>query len=379
MMWHYWPESYMWSYQLVRIIGHSNFGGSNFSECIQAAERITLGDYDSWYTEWTRLGDRVLAQGYEALDQGNVVTARTHFLRASNYIRLGEFFLQPDDPRKMETYLKGIEVFRKGAKLMQNPPEIIQIPYEDSYLPGYFCKGPEAKSPVVVMFGGLDSTAEEIYFALAQSLYDRGLGLIAVDGPGQGAALRLNHIASRYDFDVAGSAVADWAENHPAIDSDRMAIMAWSMGGYMAARIAAFEPRFKACGIYSAVYDYNDMWKNRSDDHPLANILLHVMGVDSMPEAREKLKNYNLRAVAEKITCPTYVLHGEEDQQANVDQAYRVYNALTCEKVLNIVTPDRTGAAHCQSDNLTQAFPLFDWIQQQLNAKLPEQQLVTSK
>src|SRR4051794_9589434 len=110
-MWHYWPESYMWSYQLVRIIGHSNFGGSNFSECLQAAERIKLGDYDSWYTEWTRLGDRVLAQGHEAFDQGNLVTARTHFLRASNYTRLGEFFLQPDDPRKMDTYVKGIEVF----------------------------------------------------------------------------------------------------------------------------------------------------------------------------------------------------------------------------------------------------------------------------
>ena len=62
-----------------------------------------------------------------------------------------------------------------------------------------------------------------------------------------------------------------------------------------------------------------------------------------------------------------------------MDQAYRVYNALTCEKVLNIVTPDQTGAAHCQSDNLTQAFPLFDWIQQQLNAKLPKSELVSSK
>ena len=368
-MWHYWPESYMWSYQLVRIIGHSNFGGSNFSECLQAAERITFGDYDSWYTEWTRLGDRVLAQGNEAMDNGNVVSARAHYLRASNYTRLGEFFLQPDDPMKMETYLKGIEVFRRGAKLMNNPPETVEIPFEDTFLPGYFCPGPQSgKSPVVVMFGGLDSTAEEIYFALSQSLYDRGLGLIAVDGPGQGAALRLNNIPSQYDFEIAGSAVMNWAEQQESIDADRMAIMAWSMGGYMAARIAAFEPRYKACGIYSAVYDYNDMWKDRPDDHPLANILLHVMGVDSMKEARDKLKNYNLRGIAENIKCPTYILHGEEDKQANVDHAYRVYNALTCEKVLNVVTQDRTGAAHCQSDNLTQAYPLFDWLQEKLGS-----------
>ena len=366
-MWYFWPENYMWSYQVSRILGHSVYGGSQFAECLQAAQRIKLGDYDSWFTEWNRLGDRVLAQANEAIENENIETARVHYLRAADYIRLGEFFLQPEDPRKLETYMKGIEAFRKGAALLPNPPEAIQIPYEDSFLPGYFYKSPKGdNAPVVVMFGGLDSTAEEMYFALAPYLLERGIGLIAVDGPGQGGALRLNNITSRYDYEKAGTAALEWAIQQSAVDPDRIGIMAWSMGGYMAARIAAFEPRYKVCGIFSAVYDYSEMWANRPDDHPLSNILKHVVGVESMHEAREKLKNYHLRGIAEKIKCPTYILHGEEDRQANVDHAYRVYNALTCPKWLNIVPSEKTGDVHCQADNHTQSYPLFDWLKNQL-------------
>ncbi|MFS0823131.1 alpha/beta hydrolase family protein [Bacillus sp. 1P02SD] len=366
-MWYFWPENYMWSYQVNRIIGHTVYGGSQFSECIQTAERIKLGDYNSWYTEWNRIGDRVLAQANEAVLNENLETARVHYLRAADYIRLAEFFLQPDDPRKLATYQKGIEAFKKGAALLPNPPKLIQIPYEDSYLPGYFYKSPKGdKSPAVVMFGGLDSTAEEMYFALAPYLLERGISLIAVDGPGQGAALRLNNIPSRYDYEVAGTAVMDWAIGQPEIDPDRIGIMAWSMGGYMAARTAAFEPRYKVCGIFSAVYDYSEMWENRPDDHPLANILKHVVGAETMAEAREKLKKYHLRDVAEKIQCPTFILHGAEDRQANVDHAYRVYNALKCPKSIHIVPTGQTGDPHCQADNHTQSFILFDWLKNNL-------------
>ncbi|MGK7377314.1 alpha/beta hydrolase family protein [Planococcus sp. 1R117A] len=368
-MWYFWPENYMWSYQVSRILGHTSvYGGSQFSECLEAAQRIKLGDYNSWFKEWNRLGDRVLAQANEAKEDGNLETARVHHLRAADYIRLGEFFLQPEDSRKMETYLKGIDSFKKGAELLPNPPEAIKVPYEDSYLPGYFYQSPNGDNgPVVVMFGGLDSTAEEMYYALAPYLLERGIGLIAMDGPGQGGALRINNIASRYDYEKAGTAVLEWAIQQPTVNPERIGIMAWSMGGYMAARIAAFEPRYKICGIFSGVYDYSEMWENRPDDHPLANILKHVMGVNDMKEARAKLQKYNLRnGIAEQIQCPTFILHGEDDRQGNVDHAYRVYNALTCPKSLHIVPTGQTGDVHCQADNHAQAFPLFDWLKNNL-------------
>jgi len=357
----------MWSFQLVRALSQCQNGGGQIAECLQAAERIVLGDYESWHHEWMRLGNRALEQAEKAMAESHFETARAAYKRAANYIRSAEFFLQAHDPRKLETYLKGIEAFRKGVAMDENPPEVVQISYEHCYMPAYFYKVEGvSKQPTVIMFGGLDSTAEETYFSIVPYLRERGLAVLTVDGPGQGGALRLNHLVSRPDYEVAGTAALEWALKRDDIDPDRIAIMAWSMGGYMAARMAAFEPRFKACAILGAVYNYSAVWDRRPDNHPLASILQHVLGVSSMPEAREKLKQFTLEGVLHRIKCPTFIIHGEEDRQVLVEHAYRVYEELTCEKRLEIVKAETTGAAHCQADNKAMAFPLFDWLKDKL-------------
>ena len=60
--------------------------------------------------------------------------------------------------------------FRSGAALLERPPEILEIPYETTTLPGYFFRsgpeGPEGEArATVIVTGGYDGTAEELYFA----------------------------------------------------------------------------------------------------------------------------------------------------------------------------------------------------------------------
>lgn len=368
-MWHYFPDNYMWSYQVVRMFSQSLFGGGEVNEILEAASRIKVGDRESFHQAWIESGQKTLTAANLSMDNNHIETARAAFLRASNYYRMAEFFLPPEDKRKIPTYLKAVELFRIGAEMLENPPQTIQIPYEGSYLPGYFfpVKG-QSNGPLVIMFGGLDSTAEELYFGPAQLLNERGISLLAVDGPGQGGALRLNQIHSRYDYDVAGTACYEWAIANLDVDPERIGVMAVSMGGYMAARSAAMEPRFKACAIWGAVYDYNYTWDHRPDDHPLAKILAHVVGADNMTEARKKLDRFNLRGVAEKIKVPTYIIHGEDDRQNVVKHAYDLYNDLTCERTLKIVPKSSTGSAHCQVDNVTETYEMYDFLKKHLNA-----------
>ena len=367
-MFHYFPDNYMWSYQVVRIMSQAHFGGGEVNEILETASRIKVGDYENFHEEWMKTGNRALVTASKALDRERIETARAAYLRASNYIRTAEFFLQPDDPRLVETYVTGVNAFRKGADMLNNPPKTIQIPFENSFLPGYFFPAPGVQEgPAVIMFGGLDSTAEELYYGQAQLLNERGISLIAVDGPGQGGALRLNHIHSRFDYETAGTAAYEWTAQHLDVDPERIGIMAVSMGGYMAARMAAFEPRFKACAIWGAVYDYNSVWAKRPDNHPLAKILQHVVGAETMEEARQKLNSFNLRGVAEKISMPTYIIHGEDDRQVSVENAYKTYNDLTCPRWLKIVPASSAGSAHCQVDNITESYSLLDWLKEQLS------------
>ena len=357
------------SYQLNRALSQSHYGGGEFSECLEAAAEIIPGDRESFHKAWAKVGKRVYGEGEAALKNGNKVTARRAFLRAANYIRTSEFFLNLKDKRKLPAYKQAVKSFQQGIKLLENKPKRIQIPFEGSFMPGYLFKtAGRKKTPLMIMFGGLDSLAEELYYGPSQLLNERGISLLVLDGPGQGASLRLNHIHTRYDYNVPATVAYDWAVANLSdlVDTSRIGIMAVSMGGYMAARAAAFETRFKICCVWGAVWSYYDIWKNRPDDHPLAEIVQHIVGAKDMTEARERLKQFTLEGVADKISMPTYILHGEDDRQNFVENAYKLNEALTCEHIMEIVPKESSGSAHCQIDDFTRAYNMYDWVAKEM-------------
>ncbi|RDB05788.1 alpha/beta hydrolase [Runella aurantiaca] len=375
-MWHYFPGQYMPSYQVNRALTQAHYGGGEFAEILEVASEIDPADRESFNRAWVKMGDKVYEIAEKYAQAGHKISARRTYLRAFNYLRTAEFFMTLRDERKIPYYLKCRDAFIKAIHLFDEKPLQMEIPFEAgqgnlSFLPAYLFKPTGVKNPpVVVMFGGLDSLAEELYFGIAQHLNERGIAMMAVDGPGQGAALRLNHIHTRYDYNVPGTAVLDYIiENlKDEVDIERVGIGAVSMGGYMAARCAAFEPRFKVCMIFGAVWSYYDIWKNRPDNHPLAEIVQHIVGAENMTEAREKLKNFTLEGVAEKISMPTYILHGEDDRQNFVENAYKVNEVLTCEHVMEIVPKEESGSAHCSVDDFTKTFNMYDWIAEKIKA-----------
>lgn len=353
------------SYQVNRALTQAHYGGGEFAEVLAVAAQITPGDNESFHQAWFRMGSQVYDRAEQYAAAGHQVSARRTYLRAFNYLRTSEFFLVPSDTRKLPAYLKCRDAFIKAIDRFEQRPLQVDVPFDGSFLPGYlFTPAGIQNPPLMIMFGGLDSLAEELYFGISQHLNERGIALLAMDGPGQGAALRLNHILTRYDFNVAGTAVLDWviANLGEHVDTSRVGIGAVSMGGYMAARCAAFDPRFKVCMIFGAVWSYYDIWKSRPDNHPLAEIVKHIVGAETMADARERLKLFSLDGVADKITMPTYVLHGEDDRQNVVENAYKVRDALTCEHVVEIIPKEESGSAHCCIDDFTKTFSMYDWI-----------------
>ncbi len=373
-MWHYFPGQYMPSYQINRALSQAHYGGGEFAEILEVAGEIDPQNRETFNKAWLKMGNAIFERAEHFEAGGNPVSTRRTYLRAFNYLRTAEFFMKLGDDRKLSTYKKAREAFLRAIKYFDQKPVQVEIPFEGSFLPGYLftpagaTNNQQGKPPLMNMFGGLDSLAEELYFGPSHHLNERGIALLAIDGPGQGAALRLNHIHSRYDYNVAGTAALDWTIEHlkDHVDTARIGIMAVSMGGYMAARCAAFEPRFRCCAVWGAVWSYYTIWKNRPDNHPLAAIVQHIMGADNMTETRERLKNYALDGVAEKITIPTYILHGEDDKQNFVEHAYNLADALTCEHVLEVIPKEKSGAQHCQVDDFTKTFSMYDWIARKL-------------
>ena len=182
-----------------------------------------------------------------------------------------------------------------------------------------------------------------------------------MDGPGQGETLRLRKIPSRFDYEVAGTAAFDYLDARPEVDSGRIGLMAMSMGGYYAPRIAAFEHRYAACLTWGAHFDYHEVWEHRRKVLESGGTISSsaiwqlpwVLGTPDMDSAMEKCRAYTLAGVAEKIRMPICITHGQDDNIVPVDMAHRLYEACGSEeKELKIFTVEDGGSQHCVFDNL---------------------------
>jgi pimeloyl-ACP methyl ester carboxylesterase len=87
------------------------------------------------------------------------------------------------------------------------------------------------------------------------SALERGWNVMTYEGPGQPTIRREQDIGFIYDWERVVTPVADYLSNRSDVDMDQLALVGISMGGYFAARAAAFEPRIKALLLSDGVYD----------------------------------------------------------------------------------------------------------------------------
>lgn len=196
---------------------------------------------------------------------------------------------------------------------------------------------------------------------------------------------------ARPDYEIPVRAAVDYALQRPEVDADQLAIWGASLGGYYAARAAAFEPRLKACVVHGAMYD---LWEAQASKQPLLfmlarrwpSLLNHDAVFDAIarldPELQwasangmwvfdastrrqllTEIRRYSLVGVAARIMCPTLILHGEGDHFIAPQQARTLYAALICPKTLRMFTADDGAEEHCQMGNLGLLHQVaFDWL-----------------
>lgn len=76
------------------------------------------------------------------------------------------------------------------------------------------------------------------------------------------------------------------------------------------------------------------------------------MGVADMDATMKKFEDFTLAGVAERISCPFFCLHGENDSIVPVAFARQLHEAVGSKnKTLRILTAAEGGSEHCQEDN----------------------------
>jgi pimeloyl-ACP methyl ester carboxylesterase len=370
--WHHWPEHPWFAYQFRRGLGETQEGGGAVSEVFQIASRIVPGDKESWHADWLTVADRNLKRARKEEQLGHIRTAMNCFLRAADYFRQAEFFLEPDDPRRLPTFTK-MEDCSHGFLVHLDPAgELVQIPYKPSIpLYGYFVRSPydDGKQPCLICMGGLDSIKDEMWFMQAHGALQRGFSVLMIDGPGQGGVLRRHGEATRVDYEVPIGRCLDYLETRKVVDLARVAVCGSSMGGFYAARAACYEHRLAAAISHGAIWSLPEVIGGAREDHGLSMHFKWVFGAQSMQEVYDRSQEFTLEGHLEKMECPYLVLHGAYDVLA-VSQSQKVYDygrAHGRDVTLRLLTAEETGAEHCQHDNPTIGQEvLCDWLADKL-------------
>lgn len=385
------------SFELLRTMGYAAYGGADVGECLTTAYRIEEGNFESWYEEWLKTAIRVHREAEESSKQGNKISAREFYLRASNYYRTAEFFLHgnPEDKRILETWSLSRSTFRQALSLLDHHWEIVSIPYEDTELPGYLYLAGNQPGPILIVHGGYDSTAEELYFQVVTSALERGYHCMVFEGPGQGAVIREQRIPFRHDWEAAVTPVVDYLTKRPEVISDKIALMGISLGGYLAPRAAAYEHRLAACIANDGLFSFQvgamaeALGVNTSDKSDLSspemeNFIASIMAKDTatrwgiengqftflatnVEELVRKTEPFTLDGVVEQIMCPVLVCEAEHDH-AFAGQPERLFNSLKGSKTYMKFTEEDSAEEHCHFGALKLAnHRMFTWLDQVLN------------
>ena len=384
-----------WAFK--RTLEYMNEKAAEIGECLYVARRIDEANGESWIEEWASLAARVEAFAETSLAQGHTVSAREALWRASNYYRTAEYGCPPDHPRFHELWEKSVENFHKACPLFTPPIQIIEVPFDGYMLPGYFWRSADsdATRPTLVAAGGNDSSGEEIVFSSGPAAVQRGYNFFHFEHPGHRGAVHLYpDCVKRHDYEIPYEAAIDYLETLPGVDG-RIALVGYSFGGYVAARVAVHEKRIKAVIPNSPMIDafgvamaaWGGMvsianripaaflvkmldWKLRKK--PLLRALReynHWTGGAtgmSLEESLEATKRFVIqRHELARITCPALALVSAREGEVMVRQAEQFYEAISSPvKKMHVFSLEQDGSDdHCQMDNRARGNQvMFDWL-----------------
>lgn len=391
-------------YEAIRAIGTARYGGADISEILSILPNIKPGDFEDWFNEWNSLGERVLSTIDESrVETYSPATLRDVYFRASRYFFTADFFLHgnPADPRIDETFQRYRDCFDKANAMLPNPGVSAMVQTSHGFdIPIIVYRAAEASAsqprPTLLIGGGFDSNMEETLHDFGFAALERGYNVVLYEGPGQPRVLHLQKKGFVHDWEKVVTPIMDYIEAHrndtlSFVDSSRTGLIGMSLGGYLAARAAAFEPRLAAVICLDGVFDFMQPFRSGMSECVAAfeagehEKLEKLFAESSLPtsttgrrwmhdhgsyafqtktalEFFSKIPAWKLAGIAEKIKMPAFIGLAEEDLFFK-GQPERLAEAIGPDAKLFRFGSDQAAQLHCASGALIyQNQAIYEWF-----------------
>jgi len=208
------------------------------------------------------------------------------------------------------------------------PIEKVEVEWEGASISCLMHLLPDRRrAPIVLFIPGMDMVKELYPNPLANIFHRRGLHVLTMDGPGQGASNLRKIRVTQDNYERAASAVISYLLGRPEIDGDRLGVMGVSMGSYWGSRTAAYDHRVKALATVAACYGSKKPIFELASPR-FKDIFMYMAGIHDEAEFDRMAEQMTCLGSGSSITCPHLMVVGEFDQLNYIEDSVALFREL---------------------------------------------------
>jgi hypothetical protein len=330
--------------------------------------RSRVKKFDDIAREFALAGVARVRRAEAARQAGHEVSEREHSFIASILFSQAQWpiFENTEENHRLES-LKNT-AYAGYARVADHPVRQVELPWGERSLPGWLHlpPGASADKPVgcVISIGGMDSAKEMLVSLYGDPILERGLAVLALDGPGQ-ASCTLREIWVRPgDFPIAAAAALDWLERQPEIEQSRIAVRGISMGSMWATQAAAHDDRLKACAVVYLCQEQGGPAIFGQASPTFKNRFMYMAGYEDEQEFDEAARDLvTVDGLGKLIRCPYLAIGGEDDELTALEPTFALLDDISAPKELMLLHGERhTLDNNLASKSINELTYIADWL-----------------
>ncbi|HLI22537.1 MAG TPA: CocE/NonD family hydrolase [Stellaceae bacterium] len=310
-----------------------------------------------------------------AEEADELVTARDNYFMAAVHWGASQWTFDENNEQNIFLNQKKRACYANYARLADHRVEPVWIPFKDTALPAWYHLPPDyvdgSKVPAVVAIPGMDSFKECSVALHGDRWLDRGIAVLAIDGPGQYEAPLLGIRVSMENWIAAAPAVYEWLSTRPEIDPQRIGVTGTSFGSFFGTIMVANEPRYRAVAVSATCLEPGCHTIFEEASPTFKKRFMWMAGYTDEAKFDEFIKGFTWEGHAERIKCPYLCLAGEAEELSPLSYTEQLFAQLKAPKRLVVYQDARHGISGVPSAALGPNPPtlIADWMMARLAGK----------
>jgi dienelactone hydrolase len=314
------------------------------------------------------------AKAAAAEKAGETVTARDNYFAACIHWGAAQWPIDENDEQNIFYNTRKRECYTRYAALADHRVVEAWIPVLGQKIPAwlhlpYNYRG--GRVPVVIAIPGMDSFKESGVALYGDRFLNRGIAVLAIDGPGQYESAVLDIHFSMDAWAATGTACVDWLSKRKEIDTERIGLSGTSFGTFFAVIAASHEPRIRALANLSVCHEpgFHSIFEEASPTFKMR--FMYMSGMTDEAEFDRMRRTMTWEGHAEKIRMPFLCLAGEWDELSPLVHTENLMKTVRGRRRLVVYQESRHAVGQVASANLGPFPPTLvaDWMAATLGGK----------